>query len=55
MKKTIAQTLSVASLLFMTLTQASYAADFTNYNVIDKDTRVRVENTTVKPYQGLHS
>ncbi|WP_281191080.1 trypsin-like serine peptidase [Staphylococcus schleiferi] len=53
MKKTIAQTLSVASLLFMTLTQASYAADFTNYNVIDKDTRVRVENTTVKPYQAI--
>ncbi|MBA8760045.1 trypsin-like serine protease [Staphylococcus schleiferi subsp. coagulans] len=53
MKKTIAQTLSVASLLFMTLTQASYAADITNYNVIDQDTRVKVENTTAKPYQTI--
>lgn len=53
MKKTIAQTLSVASLLFITLTQASYAADTTTYDVIDNDTRVRVENTTARPYQAI--
>ncbi len=53
MKKTIAQTLSVASLLFITLTQASYAADTTTYDVIDNDTRVRVEKTTARPYQAI--
>ncbi|AKS66063.1 trypsin-like serine protease [Staphylococcus schleiferi subsp. coagulans] len=40
-------------MLLMTFTQASYAADTTTYDVIDNDTRVRVENTTARPYQAI--
>ncbi|BAS44969.1 glutamyl endopeptidase precursor [Staphylococcus schleiferi] len=53
MNKFLLKTATVVSLSFMAFTQVSYASSHVDYKIIGEDSRVKVNNTTLNPYQSI--